>query len=547
MNKFIEKYPIAIIILVCIGIFLFNLDVIYVNIMEARNFISAREMLLNENWLLPTMNDVARYEKPPLPTWLTALSAYLFGVHNLWALRLPAALICIVLILAYYKLVIEFFKKKNLAFYTALILATSFYIIFSGRNGQWDIFAHGFMVLSIFFLLRILHQSNKRVLYALGSGVFFGCAFLSKGPVSPYVLWLPFIIAYLATYKKRLSKRHILPMLLTLIIGLCVGLSWYGYVRIEDPANYLKITGEETGNWSSYNIRPFYYYWSFFTQSGIWTIPSFIALLYPYLKNKVSDPKAYTFSFIWTISSVVLLSIIPEKKSRYLLPVLIPMALNTAFYIEYLIARFKNLKRSEKLPVYFNFGLIGFIGISFPTAGFLYFRDNLKGFYANFTLCAVLLFLSGLLILIALKKQQIKKVFLLTIAFTWVILTAGFPLTKALYINPNFNNISNLKPDVKLYSYGEVTPESLWHLGYSVPDIIYSGPLETPQENRFGILVTPENTSEFKRIFATEYHIELADTFDINYTASPQLSAYKDRLITYYFILEKKQNNHDNQ
>lgn len=100
MNKFIEKYPIVIIILVCIGIFLFNLDVIYVNIMEARNFISAREMLLNENWLLPTMNDVARYEKPPLPTWLTALSAYLFGVHNLWALRLPAALICIVLILA---------------------------------------------------------------------------------------------------------------------------------------------------------------------------------------------------------------------------------------------------------------------------------------------------------------------------------------------------------------------------------------------------------------------------------------------------------------
>lgn len=546
MVKFVEKHPLLMIVLVCVGIFLTHLDVLYVNIMEARNFISAREMLHDGNWLLTTMNHVPRYEKPPLPTWLTALSAFLFGIHNLSALRLPAALICIALILTYYKLILEFFKNTKLAFYTALILATSFYIIFSGRNGQWDIFAHGFMVISIYFLLKMLHRSN-RWYYAILSGLFFGCAFLSKGPVSPYALWLPFMIAYLAIYKNSPSKRDILPMVLTLVIGVCVGLSWYLYIRIEDPVSYFRITQEETANWSNFNIRPFYYYWSFFTQSGIWTIPSFIALLYPYLKNKVSDRKAYTFSLLWTISSVVLLSVIPEKKSRYLLPVLIPMALNTAFYIEYLIAKFKQLKRTEKLPVYVNFGLIGLIGVLFPIAGLVYFNGTLERFYANFILCACLLFGVGLLILITLKKQQFKNVFLLTVLFTWMILTVGFPLTKALYINPNFNNLSDLKPEVPLYSYGEVTPETLWHFGHTVLDILYSGQLETPSENKFGILVTPENSSEFKRIFAKEYHIELSDTFDLNYTASPQHSAYKDRLKTYYFILEKKQNNHDNQ
>src|SRR5690606_19893167 len=347
---------------------------------------------------------------------------------------------------------------------------------------------HSFMVLSIYFLLKMLWNPNKQWFFALSSAVFFGCAFLSKGPVSLYALWLPFIIAFVVSYKTQLHKRQLIPFILLLIVGFGIGLSWYVYVRYEDPATFLKIAEEETGNWTSYNIRPFYYYWSFFTQSGIWTIPSFVALLYPYLKDKVSDKKAYTFSFVWTIAAVVLLSIIPEKKSRYLLPVLIPMALNTAFYIEYLVNNFKDIKQKEKLAVYFNFGLIGLIGVLFPIAGYLFFQGKLQGLYVDFTLSAFLLFLTGLFILIALKKQQIKNVFLLTIVFSCTILAVGFPLTKALYSNPEFNNISTLKSDVKLYSYGEISPESIWHLGQSAPDVYYGKQLVIPKEHRFGIL-----------------------------------------------------------
>ena len=58
-------------------IFLSNLDALFVNIMEARNFITAREMLTHDNWIFTTMNELPRYEKPPLPTWLTAISAWI--------------------------------------------------------------------------------------------------------------------------------------------------------------------------------------------------------------------------------------------------------------------------------------------------------------------------------------------------------------------------------------------------------------------------------------------------------------------------------------
>src|SRR5680860_99688 len=96
-------------------IFLSNLDALFVNIMEARNFITAREMLTHNNWIFTTMNELPRYEKPPLPTWLTAISAWLFGIQNLFAYRLPAALSALMLVLIFYKLQLKLNIHKSLA------------------------------------------------------------------------------------------------------------------------------------------------------------------------------------------------------------------------------------------------------------------------------------------------------------------------------------------------------------------------------------------------------------------------------------------------
>ena len=53
--------------------FFVNNKAIFVDIMESRNMITAREMVYDGNWLTPTMNGELRLEKPPLPTWLTAV------------------------------------------------------------------------------------------------------------------------------------------------------------------------------------------------------------------------------------------------------------------------------------------------------------------------------------------------------------------------------------------------------------------------------------------------------------------------------------------
>ena len=234
-------------LMIVIGlIFFVNLDAIYVNIMEARNFISAREMVNLDHWLLTTLNDVPRYQKPPLPTWLTAIFGSITDFRSLVFLRLPAALCSLLLIVSFYKLLPKFKISKEHAFQASLILATSFYIIFSGRNGQWDIFTHAFMMVSIYYLWKLFSIEKGLYQNAILASIFFGLSFLSKGPVSLYALLLPFLISYGIVYKYKNFKKRILPILIFVLLGITIGGWWFLYVRWADPAAFMKIAERET-------------------------------------------------------------------------------------------------------------------------------------------------------------------------------------------------------------------------------------------------------------------------------------------------------------
>ncbi len=89
MDRVFEKYPIVSICVFVLIILLPNLDTINVTIMEARNFITAREMVNEGNWILTTLNGEPRYQKPPLPTWITAVFGYLTGFKSVFPLLLP--------------------------------------------------------------------------------------------------------------------------------------------------------------------------------------------------------------------------------------------------------------------------------------------------------------------------------------------------------------------------------------------------------------------------------------------------------------------------
>jgi len=512
--------------------------------MEARNFITAREMIQDGNWILTTLNAEPRYQKPPLPTWLTALSAMSFGLKSLYALRLPAALVTLLLVVFFNKLAILFTENKKYAFISSLILATSFYIVFAGRNGQWDIFTHGFMMVTIYQLFLLFTSEEKKYQRAFIAAIFFGFSFMSKGPVSLYALFLPFLIAFGIVYKYKKIASRAIPLLLFLVVGIVLSGWWHWYTFNFDPEAVTAITKKETSNWTSYEVKPFYYYWSFFTQSGIWTIPAFIGLLYPYLKNRVSNKKGYLFTFIWTVASVVLLSIIPEKKSRYLLPVLIPLALNTGFYIEYLIRKFRDIRdKRETIPVYFNFGLIALIGLAFPIGAYLFLKDSLADNWIWFGLLSISLFCIGFLILRFLKKKNIEKVFYLTIAFIVSIIFFGMPMANSLTVNPEYNSLANLnywqeKTNNSVYEFTGFCPEMIWAYGKPIKVLSKNGEIIFPIETNFGVLVSEDQKQNFKETFQN-YSIKKITRYDMN--PSPAGSrTHRPRLWRDFYLVSSK-------
>jgi 4-amino-4-deoxy-L-arabinose transferase-like glycosyltransferase len=520
-----------------------HLDVIPVSIMEARNFITSREMINDGNWLLTTMNGEPRYQKPPLPSWICAGFALLFGVKNIFAYRLPAILFIAITGIFTFLLSKQLTKSKSQSINNALILVTSFYIIGIVFEAPSDIFTHGFMLMGIYALFQLFQTHRNYLKHGLIAGICIGGSILSKGPVSFYVLLLPFLLAYGFSFKFNYNKRIVLTFALCIVLAFLIGGSWYLYVRLEDPETFKAIAEKETGNWSNYNVRPFYYYWSFFTQSGLWTIPACIGLLFPYMKRRVSNLKAYKFSFYWTIFAVILLSIIPEKKSRYLMPVLIPLAINTGFYIEYLITHFKTLRdKKDTLPVYFNFGLIALIAISFPIVGYVFLGEKLDGYWILFSTTSLICFTIGITLIFNLKKKNMIRVFHLTILFFVSILVLGLPFIDALKTG-TYKPLMNLKAQtdtqqITVYSYNGIAPEMIWQFGGKLLPLKTDGHIRFPEAEQFGMLAYDINAEDLK-LMERNYTIKKLETYDLN-LADVNSKSHNDRLTCVYYKLTKR-------
>lgn len=473
MIRLLEQRPILTIIAVVGLLLLPFLDVLEVTIMEARNFISAREMITDDQWILTTMNGQPRYQKPPLPTWLTAISGMLFGLKSVWGLRLPA--VGMVMLLG--SMIFALSRKLNLrishSLINALIAVTSVYVLLIIFEAPWDIFAHAFMLTGIYFLVQLLQSERTLWKAVIGAIFFMGCSILSKGPVSFYVLLISFFVAYGFAFKGGVLLRKWHVLVLVICLGLALGFSWYAYVRFADPETFKAITAKETGNWTNYNVRPFYYYWSFFVQSGLWTVPAVISLLYPYMKSRVSNLKIYRFTLLWTLMAVVLLSVIPEKKSRYLMPVLIPLAMNIGFYIEYLVRRFKELSdKRETIPVYGQFLLVGFIFLTVPLGAMYAVIYEGASLYVIGMISVLLTFVCGLTLLNNLFKKQTYRTFMATVFGVVFGAISLFAIKDSMPIaNSTYQDFSDLNKTIEypMYAYGFTSPELVWARGQKLP------------------------------------------------------------------------------
>jgi 4-amino-4-deoxy-L-arabinose transferase-like glycosyltransferase len=348
-------------------------DVLGVDIMEARNLITAKEMIETGHWLLPTLHGEPRLAKPPLPTWLTA-GAMLFGNAgldtDLTVNRIPSALAGLLLAVSLFGLTRVWTKSTTAAAWSTAFLTTSYMFVLMTRRNSWDIYCHAFMLSAIWSVAVIVESPSPRRKLAVGTGVLLGLSGLSKGPVSYYALLLPFAIAMLATGAKVGIRPHLRDLSLALGIGVALSSVWSMVVWMAMPHDFSRMLATEQGAWFTEHTKPFWFYLQFPLMTGIWSLVACAALWPRHARTRVEPLLPYWRPVVWTLGSVILLMLIPEKKDRYLLPVLIPLCQLMGVYLTGLLRDPEKGGRIGRGLILANSVIFGLVCISIPIALF---------------------------------------------------------------------------------------------------------------------------------------------------------------------------------
>lgn len=354
---------------VCVITFFAHNEVITPDIMESRNIITAREMVHDGNWLIPTMNGELRLEKPPLPTWIAAV-AEIVAPDNISIQRGAAGLAALLLALYFWLFARRILRIEPII--PLLLLCTCYNVILMGRTASWDIYCHAFMMAGIYHLAQALEERRCHWGHFIAAGVYTGLSIMSKGPVSPYALFLPFLISYILFFRPR-SRGKGLAIAVMVIVALAIGSWWYVYVHTCVPDAISAVVQKETGSWVNHNVRPWWYYWKFFLETGVWSLLLLTAIFLPMTDRQRRSDWRWLFPMGWMLLSLILLSLMPEKKSRYLLPLLIPasyvMASLIVWWNKWL--RPSVWKRVDRWCFGINAGLIALVVLALPAVAWI--------------------------------------------------------------------------------------------------------------------------------------------------------------------------------
>ena len=148
---------------------------------EPRYGAMAADMLASGEWLKLRMAGFTYYEKPPLGTWLIALSEAAFG-HGAFAVRLPGALGSLASALAAGMVARRLLRRPEAAPLAALVQLTTVFPMVIGTFAVLDPIFTAFTSLTLaWFLVGAQSAGRPRTAWLLASGAAAGLAFLTKG------------------------------------------------------------------------------------------------------------------------------------------------------------------------------------------------------------------------------------------------------------------------------------------------------------------------------------------------------------------------------
>jgi len=326
---------------------------------EGRYAEIAREMLELKSWIVPHLNYVVYFEKPPLMYWLTALSMAIFG-QNAFAARFWCAAFGLLTVWVTMKLAQEW-RGERAALLAGSILATSVGFFALTQFLVLDMALTFWITLALFASARILRERSPEEIRR-ASGLFAVATaggILTKGPVA---LVLPLIAVGLAGRYARMSlPLKKIPWIFA--AGLCfvIAAPWFILVSLRHPffvpfffihehfARYLTTVHHRTA--------PFYFFIPVFLVGLLpWSVflPKVLSTWFSHRREPLKRDSTAALLVIWILFVLFFFSLSQSKLAGYILPVFPAAAILIA-------AEFDEACREESMPRWLGGGLAALI------------------------------------------------------------------------------------------------------------------------------------------------------------------------------------------
>ena len=288
---------------------------------EGRYAEIAREMTVNGDWLVPHMNGIPHFQKPPILYWLTALSLRNFG-HSEWAARLPSALAALGVVILSFLIGLRLFKERDRAVMTAIVLTTMGGFFAMGRLLTPDMTMTFWITASITSALY-----GQRWLFF----ILMGLGFLTKGPMA---LVVPVCAIVGWEWRSAAVERLRLPWWRGISITLAISLSWFVILSLRDSQLFDYFWRYELvqrfGSHTHGRARPFWFFMLVLPLALLpWLFMLPVKRACQSLRSNGIKPW-HGLLLGWILVPLVILSISGSKLPTYVLPLLPAFALGIA-------------------------------------------------------------------------------------------------------------------------------------------------------------------------------------------------------------------------
>jgi 4-amino-4-deoxy-L-arabinose transferase-like glycosyltransferase len=304
---------------------------------EGRYAEMAREMVTTNDWITPRLNGIKYFEKPPLQTWMNALTFKLFGLGE-WQARLWTGLNGLLGIglvaLAGRKL-----YGGAVGFGAALVLASSFWWAALGHVNTLDMGLAGMMTIALCGLLIAQRNgagASERRNWMLACWAGMALAVLSKGLIG---IVLPGAVLVIYTVLARdwaiWRRLHLVPGLL---LFFAITVPWFVLVSLRNPEfAWFFFVHEHLQRFTSkvhHRAGPLYY---FVPLLLVGIMPWLGALAQSLWQARRESPAGFQPRILlatWAIFIFVFFSVSGSKLPSYILPIFPALALLIAGHLQ---------------------------------------------------------------------------------------------------------------------------------------------------------------------------------------------------------------------